>query len=451
MFNLSKHHVAAGSYHVTNAQPLILQAFLGTCVGVALYDRENGIGGLMHILLPEPVASEGSLFPEKYATTGMPLFLNAITEAGAAMENLSAIVAGGALVGPIDQRDLMLDIGGRSEEIVRRLLAAEGIRIEKSETGGFFACSLNLNMKTGNCQIEPAGFEFYSETQDVSQPSKDQIYDAMETLKPIPQVALKIIRLIGEDDYDIAEIANEVRKDQVISAKTLQLSNSALFSVRERIDTLDHALLLVGQDQLLKLVISASVRRLFEPATQGYSLCKGGLFHHALGTALITEKLARIHGRIHPALAYTAGLLHDIGKVVLDQYVTSAYPLFYRDLIETGRNFLESEQKILGFDHTQVGHELAIKWEFPESLAFAIRDHHVPENTPKDNTLVHTLYLADYLMSRFNTGLELERMNTDHFEQRLQTMGFTASKLIEIIDAIPEKFFAASPEIMLEG
>ena len=74
MNNLRKHHVASGSYYVSRNTPLTLQAFLGTCVGVAIYDEEAGVGGLLHLLLPEPVSAGSQFQPEKYASTGVPNF-----------------------------------------------------------------------------------------------------------------------------------------------------------------------------------------------------------------------------------------------------------------------------------------------------------------------------------------------------------------------------------------
>ena len=93
-----------------------------------------------------------------------------------------------------------------------------------------------------------------------------------------------------------------------------------------------------------------SVNQFFGHSGSGYSLCKGGLYHHAVGTALIAEKIADYTGSAEPGKAYTAGLLHDIGKVVLDQSIVSAYPLFYRRLFEEEHNFLEAEKEILGTD-----------------------------------------------------------------------------------------------------
>jgi len=445
MFSELKYHVAAGSFIVAERKQRILQAFLGTCVGVAVYDAAQGIGGLFHILLPEPVCSGDTPIPEKYASTGLPLFLEFLYNAGAQRENLKAVIAGGALVGPLEQMDLSLDIGGRTVDIVRQQLSREGIPVERSETGGFFSCCLSLNLQTGEIQIEPAGFDHYAHNQNVKVPDKKEIARAMDELKPIPQVALKILRLVGRDDYDISEIAEEIRKDQVISAKTLQLSNSALFSIRRKIDTLDHALLLIGRDQLVKLVISASVRRLFEPDTQGYSLCKGGLYHHALGTAIVSEKLAQITGKVLPGLAYTAGLLHDIGKVVLDQYVSAAYPLFYRNVSQKHENFLQAERTILGIDHTQVGYELAVKWGFPETLSAAIRHHHSPEKETTHRSLTHILCIADLLMEKFYAGLELEQTGSENLSDRLSELGLSIGNLPDLVDALPEGLFSASP------
>lgn len=446
MFGKPKYHVAAGSFVVAKKEARVLQAFLGTCVGVALYDNEQGVGGLFHILLPEPICACDIQLPKKYASTGFPLFLESLYKAGAKKENLKAVIAGGALVGPVEEMDLSLDIGGRIVDIVRRQLSREGIPVERSETGGFFSCCLNLNMQNGEILIEPAGFENYSVTQRVTVPEKKEIARAMDRLKPIPQVALKILRLVGRDDYDINEISDEVRKDQVISAKTLQLSNSAMFSIRRRIETLDHALLLVGRDQLVKLVISASVRKLFEPDTHGYSLCKGGLYHHALGTAIVSEKLAQITGKVLPGLAYTAGLLHDIGKVVLDQYVSAAYPLFYRNVTQEHQSFLDAEKSILGIDHTQAGYELAVKWGFPETLAAAIRNHHHPEKETTHRALTHILSISDLLMEKFYSGLEFEQTAVENLSDRLTELGLSISSLPDLVDALPDGLFSTSPD-----
>ena len=451
MPDANRYHVAAGSYYVDTQKPMILEAYLGTCVGVALYDPVAGVGGLIHLLLPEPMGIEGTFQPEKYASTGFPLFLQALTDAGASVENMKACIAGGALVGPIDDSDLELDIGGRTAERVMQFIAAEGIRVDNLETGGFFTCSLTLDMSTWEYCIEPAGFDRLSASADIKIPEPNEISQSAKDLKPIPQIALKVMRIINEGLYEIQSLTEEIRKDQVISARTLQLCNSVMFASRRKIESLDHALVMLGQHLLLKFVISASLNNFFNQTGMGYSLCKGGIYHHAVGTAVIAEKLAGLTGKVEPSLAYTAGLLHDIGKVVLDQFINSGFPLFYRQLNEKGKNFLEVEKQVLGTDHSEVGANLALNWSFPESLVETIRHHHNPEDAQQHNELVHIVYLADLLMSRFHTGLELERLNTDALAARLETIGLSISRFPALVDHIPLKVLESSPEFALMG
>jgi HD-like signal output (HDOD) protein len=129
--------------------------------------------------------------------------------------------------------------------------------------------------------------------------------------------------------------------------------------------------------------------------------------------------------------------------------VSSAYPLFYRELNEEGNNFSETEKTILGVDHTEVGSELARRWSFPESLIDVIRYHHKPEDAAQNPELAHTVYLADLLMSRFRAGLELERLDTAALSARLAVLGLSMERFPDIVDLIPLRIFDSSPELAL--
>lgn len=445
---MDRYHVSAGMSYIAKSKPMVLTASLGTCVGVALFDTQNRVGGLIHLLLPEPVSTEGILYPEKYASTGLPVFINALLAEGGAIETLQAVIAGGALVGPLMEQDLALDIGGRTAEIVKNILSKAGISILKSETGGFFTCRLTLNLSTFQTQIDPIGIERYDSLKKPQISSLEEIKKSLDRVYPIPQVALKILRLIDRDDYDLETIAGEVRQDQVISAKTLQLCNSAMFSRGKPIETLDHAVLLLGQDLLVQLVVSAALRGFFNLKGHGYSLCKGGLFHHAVGTAQVAAILATTTGAVSAARAYTAGLLHDIGKVVLDQFISAAFPLFYRNLMENGHNIIDVEQDIFGINHAAVGQILAEKWSFPASLVQVIAHHHHPEKEDTYSDLAHILYLADLLITRFHPGLEIERMDDNNLKMRLHKIGLSIDGLPRIVDSIPPSVFLNSSEMM---
>ncbi len=435
--NLQKFHVASGSFVIDKNKPLILQAFLGTCVGVVIVDRVNKIGGMIHILLPEPVSLEDPDYPEKYATTGLPLFIDEFYNSGSHKENMFAYVAGGALVGPVNNQDIALDIGGRTAEKAIEILKNEGIKIEHSETGGFFTCSLNLNMESFDCSVSPI-IQYKSEKSDVvfEHPTDEDIETAVENLQPIPQVALKILRLLDEENYNVKDIALEVRKDQVISAKILQLCNSSLFGIRRKIESLDDALIILGLNMLVKIVVTTSVKQYYKQSSSGYSLCKGGLFHHAIGSAYIAEKIAKKIKGIPQGAAFTAGLLHDIGIVILDQYFETATPFFYREL-QNHKTILATEKKVFGITHAEAGYKLAKKWNFPDILSDSIKHHHNPESSPSNKVLVNIINIADLLMARFNAGMKFGTVEINEMKSRLNRIGLTMDHLPELVDFIP--------------
>lgn len=431
-------HIAAGQFKVSRADDCILQAYLATCLGVALYDSNAKVGGLIHILLPESPGTSNTSSPEKYASTGIPMLVRDMISLGAEPQNMTATIAGGALVGPVTNQDIFLDIGGRSADIAISMLEAGGIKTIKSETGGFFTCTLEMNLQTGDTRINPT-WENLSEPATISAPpTLDDISDIIEQLKPIPQTALKILRMFKSRNKGIEEITGELAKDQVLSGKTLKICNSALFAGNKKIDSLKDAVLILGENMLIKSVIAAAVNTyLNQTGASGYSLCKGGLFFHAIGVATMAEKIAEKAGMADLKSAYTAGLLHDVGKVVLDQYICDRIPLFFRNIAMGQKNFIDTEKKILGITHSEAGALLARKWNFPQNLTDVILLHHAPEQAEKNQALIYTIYLANLILEKFHTGLELELTQTESFEKALDFLGLTMQDLPELIDAIP--------------
>jgi putative nucleotidyltransferase with HDIG domain len=268
-------------------------------------------------------------------------------------------------------------------------------------------------------------------------PTMPQLEAAIAKIKPIPQIALKLMRMVQDDSYSMGDMGAEIKKDQVISAKVIRLCNSAYFRQNTNVDSIERALVVLGEKRLLQLIVSASMEGFFS-SIGGYSLCKGGLFKHAVGTALISEKLASLNRKISGDIAYTAGLLHDIGKIALDQFMDSAYPLFYRRTQERDEALVNVENELFGMDHTTAGGTLAELWGLPERLVDVIKYHHHPEKSEHDPDLSYLVYLADLLMSRFIVGQELERLSTDSFHNCLQRVGIEPDQLSKIIEGLSE-------------
>jgi len=278
-------------------------------------------------------------------------------------------------------------------------------------------------------------------------PSFREIKMAIQNVRPIPQIVLKILRMIRKDDYDIEEVGREVSKDQIITAKVLQLCNSPVMGLKVMVDSINRAIVILGEKKLMQLILSASVEAMFPDVMYGYSLCRGGLYQHSLGTAFIAMELASLTGVVTPDLAYTAGLLHDIGKIPLDQYVSLVVPYFYRSVNDGKREVLDVEKETFGISHVEAGGILGRKWSLPVDLIDVIEYHHYPEDTDRNRELVTLVYFADLIMSRFQVGYELESLNTDMFTQRLDVLGLKPNQFYDMISRIPPSVFSMADNL----
>ena len=449
---MTHHIVPSGSFAISTRKPALpsgqeeaMEAYLGTCVGVTLKDDQAKLGGLIHILLPEPTGTDIPFEPAIYATTGLPLFIDKLCSAGASKDNLTACIAGGALVGKISEQDLWLDIGGRTTEAVENILREQGVWVDQIETGGLSAYRMALDLQTLETKIEPLLTPPEQIVETRFQLGKKDLADAIHNVKPIPQIALKIIRMLENENYDMDHVAQEIRKDQVISAKVLNFANSAIIGAGTSIDSIDRALIVLGERRLFQLIVSVTVEIFFsQNRARGYSLCKGGLFYHALATAMTAHEISVFSGRGQPDIAYTAGLLHDIGKIALDQYVMKDGPFFYRSLHKEGLELCKVERERFGLSHTEMGAMLAQKWDLPENLVDAIRYHHKPDFAAIDRQLVTIVYLADLLMASFKVGQQLTLPDSTYLQEALKELGLHPEQLTVVIDRIPRTVFDIS-------
>jgi len=439
MTSLNEEPIETGSFKIKSLGNGKLVSYLGSCVGVILIDKVSGIGGMYHILLPEPLSAYDAQNSRNFASIGMPEFLHQFFSFGGKKQNTEVIIAGGALLGPVSQQDLDFDIGGRITEIVTNIIMNESIKIKESVTGGYFGTRLELNLNNLEYLVSAIGEKYSSREKLIKQAQEIDIDTAISRVRPIPQIALKIVRMINSEEYTMSKIAMEIRKDQVIGAKVIQLCNSAFGGLSNRIKSIDQGLVLLGEKALLKIVLQSSVEVYFQEIGQGYSLTKGGLYYHALATATVSEYLANQTGKEKPDIAYTAGLLHDIGKVVLDQYVAQIFPTFFERVFTDKQNLSEVEEKLIGINHMQAGSRLAELWDLPDVLQESIAFHHSPEKAKGYPDVTHIVYLADFILSRYHMGHEIERMDTDNFNDRLAKIGLKPQNFSELINNLPWK------------
>jgi putative nucleotidyltransferase with HDIG domain len=206
--------------------------------------------------------------------------------------------------------------------------------------------------------------------------SLDQAIARLHDLPALPVVVSELVASFGRPEVSVGELAAKVAQDQALAAKTLRLANSSFYGLQAKVRTISQAIAVLGFDSVRVLVTAAGVIGTFAAgAAPGFDLA--GFWRHAIGTALCARALARQAG-CNPEFAFVAGLLHDLGRLVL----VTRFPEHYARVMErralVDGTLIEAERAVLGIDHAQVGRELARHWKFPELTCRAIANHHAP-------------------------------------------------------------------------
>jgi putative nucleotidyltransferase with HDIG domain len=232
-----------------------------------------------------------------------------------------------------------------------------------------------------------------------------QVLKSLKTLPPFPLVAQRALLLLNQTEVSIQELVDIVKFDPAITANVLRISNSAFFGLRREIHSLHQALLLLGTQELLKIIIASGATRLFCRSTPGYFTDRLGLWRHSVSCALMADLLARELDHPERATSFTAGLLHDIGKVVLSLYVDQKFTEIMEVVDGRGVSFQAAEKEVLGIDHAQLGGEMARLWDFPDRLRMVINLHHLDKPEAYADDMVLLVYLADLLVMMFGQDL----------------------------------------------
>lgn len=224
----------------------------------------------------------------------------------------------------------------------------------------------------------------------------DKILKSIDNIPAFPATVQKVSALLNTDDYSAVEVANVIKYDQAITANILRMSNSAYFGAHEKIYTIIDAVTFLGQQNLIRAVQTAGVSKFYRKAAKGYVAKASDLWEHSVAVALMSQILSkRVCCRENPVL-YTAALMHDVGKVILGEFVHESFQKIMELVSDQGYSFLEAEEKIIGVDHGKLGGKIAAHWNFPKEIEDAIAYHHRPDLLKDSESDVPWLvYLSD--------------------------------------------------------
>ncbi len=201
------------------------------------------------------------------------------------------------------------------------------------------------------------------------------VYARVQTLPPLPAAVPRILALAADPEVGTREITGVLSRDPALAADVLKVANSAYYGFRREIDSLDRAVALLGVNMVRSLAVSVGVARVLPPArTKGFR--QEGLWVHSAAVATAARGLCRRTGRADGEQLFLAGLLHDVGKMVLAHHFPGPFGRALAAARADGTPLPDAERAEVGLDHAAVGGMLLDRWNFPEVLRAPVTGHH---------------------------------------------------------------------------
>lgn len=269
-----------------------------------------------------------------------------------------------------------------------------------------------------------------------------RIIARLDKFEPLPDVLRRLRDEIARPNTDHAQVAAIVREDPVIYGRIMKLSNSTAVGAKQQIRSIEQAISLVGLDFVEKLVFSIFAAQTLSGTYANFQGEAKGLVKQSIATAVIAEKLARQLKIQLANEAYSAGLMHDMGKIVLNGFIKPKQSELKQMICEDGLHFSEAERTLFGITHAELGSEICRKWGFSEAAQYAVRYHHdpltllaLPDVALATKQLVAVVHIADAMVNSL-----LIRTLAD-VERQAYPMHYEAMEFLKMDEKTTEQFF----------
>lgn len=222
--------------------------------------------------------------------------------------------------------------------------------------------------------------------------TREQVTARLKQLPSLPSAVSELLASFGNEDVDVEQIARQIARDQGLTARVLRVANSSFYGLQSKVGTINEAVVVLGFRAVRSMVLAVSMNGAFRvDQCQGFDT--SAYLRHGVGVGLAARSLAPLAGQ-NAELAFTGGLLHDIGQLVLASNFSVQYAVTLDYRKKHDCPLVVAERDILGLDHAEVGGLLAEAWRFPDSLYQAVAFHHSPAGAVA-NSLANVVHLAD--------------------------------------------------------
>lgn len=260
-------------------------------------------------------------------------------------------------------------------------------------------------------------------------------------ISSIKQVVTEILKIIKDESSSAKDLRNIVEKDPPLCAKVLKLANSAHYGYPKSISDIQEAIICIGFDAVKELALNQKVYELFmkEDTTHGFS--RLSLWKHCSTVALCCKMIYRREFRERGDNIYVAGLLHDLGIIVEDQFFREMFEQALKKSAQEGINLYIAEKAALKIDHAAIARTIADDWNFPDELIHAMGLHHEPTEVEEEfERIVFTVYIANYICQREKIGyVDAPFRDVNLFNKCLSSSGIKATAMDIIAEELKEE------------
>ncbi len=255
----------------------------------------------------------------------------------------------------------------------------------------------------------------------------------IKNLKPIPAVVTSLLEIVDDPNASMKDITKIIQYDPAITADILRTANSAYFSLKHPAETIQEAAMMLGTDRLVDLVMLKISAQVTKGTQKGYDLHEGALWKYSVSSALIAKQVAGQLDLPNKNSIFTASLLKDIGKTVLDKFVQDAFEKIYNLVINENFSFMEAEKQIIGVNHAELGAMIAKMWKFSPRMVRIIRNHHLTSETMVRDKDIAVVYLSDCICMMMGMGVGADGLAYRFHQQAMDYIGISAEDTLKII------------------
>lgn len=223
----------------------------------------------------------------------------------------------------------------------------------------------------------------------------DRIIQTIEQIPTLPVVSTQIQKLFRNENVTVKQIEDIIEKDPPLAAKILKIVNSSFYGLLNKVSTIEHALIILGFNEVRSVTIGFAIQNHFKPSSKLFDPKR--FWRHSIVCSQIAKYLAKHFKMVDDGTFFFSGLIHDIGKMVIDQYFTDEFEEIIKYITENKATFSKAEKEILGVTHYQISAKLLQQWNFPQKTTMQIFYHHAPWYDKNFTSESIVLYLSNIL------------------------------------------------------